>query len=57
MTARINRVMSMLAGVTIGGLALAGCAADADVSGDGPTEEGVAVLEEFFDHLEAGEIR
>lgn len=55
MTARINRVMSMLAGVTIGGLALAGCAADADVSGDGPTEESVAVLEEFFDHLEAGE--
>ncbi|MEN0022212.1 MAG: hypothetical protein AAGC61_02945 [Microbacterium sp.] len=36
-------------------VALAGCSPSGNVTGDGDTTESVALLEEFFGHLEAGE--
>lgn len=50
-----TRVVSLLALTVLGGVVLAGCSPSTEISSDGPTEQGVTVLEEFFDHLESGQ--
>lgn len=55
MTAPRVRALATLTALALGGAALAGCAASAPTDGNGPTEASVALIEEFFDHLGAGE--
>ncbi|KQQ66876.1 hypothetical protein [Microbacterium sp. Leaf320] len=49
------RAFAAFALAALGAAALASCTASADTSGNGPTEASVAVLDEFFAHLENGE--
>lgn len=49
------RALAALAIAGVGAAALVGCTASGDTSGNGPTEASVAVLDEFFAHLENGE--
>lgn len=55
MTSPRLRALAAFTIAGIGAAALAGCTASADTSGNGPTEASVAVLDEFFAHLEKGE--
>lgn len=50
-----RRLFSALAIATASALALTGCAASADVNPKGEDAASIAVIEEFFAHLEAGE--
>lgn len=55
MTSLRPRAPRILALTALAVVALAGCSPSGSVSGDGETSESVALLEEFFGHLEAGE--
>ncbi len=55
MTSPRLRVLTTAALLTLGAAAFAGCAASGPTDGSGPTDQSVALLEEFFAHLEKGE--
>ncbi|WP_144875935.1 hypothetical protein [Microbacterium sp. 1.5R] len=55
MTSLRPRATRTLALSAIAVVALSGCSPSGSTSGDGDTTESVALLEEFFGHLEAGE--
>lgn len=55
MTSPRLRGLAALALVAIGAASLAACTPSGSTDGSGPTEQSVAVLEQFFTHLENGE--
>jgi hypothetical protein len=55
MTSPRIRALTALTVAAFGATALASCAASGDTGENGPTEASVAVIDEFFAHLEKGE--